>query len=79
MSNKVRVRFCPSPTGDPHVGMVRTDFLTGHLQNITKEHLFLELKTQMQQADARHQSQDQEIRDFERDLQSLRDQSKRVE
>jgi glutamyl-tRNA synthetase len=24
MSNKVRVRFCPSPTGDPHVGMVRT-------------------------------------------------------
>ena len=24
MSNKVRVRFCPSPTGDPHVGMIRT-------------------------------------------------------
>ena len=24
MSNKVRVRFCPSPTGDPNVGMVRT-------------------------------------------------------
>jgi len=22
--NNVRVRFCPSPTGDPHVGMVRT-------------------------------------------------------
>lgn len=22
--SKVRVRFCPSPTGDPHVGMVRT-------------------------------------------------------
>ena len=21
---KVRVRFCPSPTGNPHVGMVRT-------------------------------------------------------
>ena len=24
MSNNVRVRFCPSPTGDPHVGMIRT-------------------------------------------------------
>jgi len=22
--SKVRVRFCPSPTGDPHVGMIRT-------------------------------------------------------
>ena len=22
--SKVRVRFCPSPTGNPHVGMVRT-------------------------------------------------------
>ena len=22
--NQVRVRFCPSPTGNPHVGMVRT-------------------------------------------------------
>ncbi|MFW6091610.1 MAG: glutamate--tRNA ligase family protein, partial [Actinomycetota bacterium] len=20
----VRVRFCPSPTGDPHVGLIRT-------------------------------------------------------
>ena len=24
MSNKVRVRFCPSPTGTPHVGLIRT-------------------------------------------------------
>ena len=24
MSEKVRVRFCPSPTGNPHVGMIRT-------------------------------------------------------
>ncbi len=24
MSSPVRVRFCPSPTGDPHVGMLRT-------------------------------------------------------
>ena len=24
MSNNIRVRFCPSPTGDPHVGMIRT-------------------------------------------------------
>ena len=24
MSNNVRVRFCPSPTGSPHVGLVRT-------------------------------------------------------
>ena len=24
MSSNVRVRFCPSPTGNPHVGMVRT-------------------------------------------------------
>ncbi len=24
MSSAVRVRFCPSPTGDPHVGMLRT-------------------------------------------------------
>ncbi|MFM1864881.1 MAG: hypothetical protein RL677_661 [Actinomycetota bacterium] len=23
-TSKVRVRFCPSPTGDPHVGMIRT-------------------------------------------------------
>lgn len=23
-NSKVRVRFCPSPTGDPHVGMIRT-------------------------------------------------------
>src|SRR3954463_14245290 len=23
-SNPVRVRFCPSPTGTPHVGLVRT-------------------------------------------------------
>ncbi|MCX6433783.1 MAG: glutamate--tRNA ligase family protein, partial [Actinobacteria bacterium] len=22
--SNVRVRFCPSPTGNPHVGMVRT-------------------------------------------------------
>jgi len=24
MTNPVRVRFCPSPTGDPHVGLIRT-------------------------------------------------------
>ncbi|MCX8528244.1 MAG: glutamate--tRNA ligase family protein, partial [Candidatus Nanopelagicales bacterium] len=24
MAEQVRVRFCPSPTGNPHVGMVRT-------------------------------------------------------
>src|SRR5664280_1144127 len=24
MSGKVRVRFCPSPTGTPHVGLIRT-------------------------------------------------------
>ena len=24
MSTPVRVRFCPSPTGSPHVGLVRT-------------------------------------------------------
>ena len=24
MLNNIRVRFCPSPTGDPHVGMIRT-------------------------------------------------------
>lgn len=23
-NSKIRVRFCPSPTGDPHVGMIRT-------------------------------------------------------
>ena len=23
-SSDVRVRFCPSPTGNPHVGLVRT-------------------------------------------------------
>ena len=24
VADQVRVRFCPSPTGNPHVGMVRT-------------------------------------------------------
>ena len=24
MTSPVRVRFCPSPTGSPHVGLVRT-------------------------------------------------------
>ena len=24
MSSDIRVRFCPSPTGNPHVGLIRT-------------------------------------------------------
>ena len=37
----VRVRFCPSPTGNPHVGLIRTALFNWAFARHTRRHLRL--------------------------------------
>ena len=54
-SKKLRVRFAPSPTGDPHLGAMRTALFNWAFAKKIMGNLYLEFKIQIKKGKLRDQ------------------------